>query len=110
MKPLTPSFIAELTYYTAKQGGRKTPAFSGYRPHVKFPFSTFLTSGQQKFIGTNKVYPGDNVTAEITILAVDSFQKTLYNGLRYSFGEGPITVGEGVIIEVLNNILLKSTN
>lgn len=107
MDHLTPSFIANLKYYTYDEGGRETPAFSGYRPHVEFPFSNYLTSGQQKFFDKNEVYPGDTVTAEITIIAVNIFKDTLYKGLTFKFGEGSRTVGEGVIIEVLNNILLK---
>lgn len=65
-----PDFIAELKYKTTEDGGRKTPAFSGYRPQVKFPFSEMQTSGQQKFIDKKSVNPGDTVNAEVSILSI----------------------------------------
>jgi translation elongation factor EF-Tu-like GTPase len=64
MNPM-PDFIAVLTYLSAEEGGRKTPARSRYRPGIKFPFSSMQTSGQQIFIGTDIVYPGETVEAEI---------------------------------------------
>ena len=54
-------FIATLTYKTTEQGGRKTPAKSGYRPQVKFDFEEMETSGQQTFIDRELVFPGDTV-------------------------------------------------
>ena len=46
---------------TTEQGGRKTPAFSSYRPQVKFDFTEMQKSGQQTFIDKETVYPGDKV-------------------------------------------------
>lgn len=102
-----PDFIAELHYFTPEQGGRSTPAFSGYRPHVKFPFSEMMTSGQQIFIGTNQVLPGERITAEISIISTEFFSGKLRIGLDFEFGEGPRIVGTGKIIKILNKDLLK---
>lgn len=101
----TPDFIAKLHYLTTKEGGRSTPAFSGYRPQVKFPFSEMQTSGQQIFIDKEEVYPGDNVNAEITIISVEYYKKRLYPGLQFEFREGSKIIGTGEIIEVLNKEL-----
>ena len=100
-------FIAELQYKTTEQGGRKTPAFSGYRPGVKFAFSEMQTSGQQIFIGKDRVYPGDKVTAEIAILATAYFAGLLELGMPFDFREGSTIMGTGVILEILNPILKK---
>ena len=62
-----------MTYLTVEQGGRKTPAFSGYRPQVKIEFAEMQTSGQQTFIDRQIVYPGDTIDAEIKIISVDYF-------------------------------------
>jgi translation elongation factor EF-Tu-like GTPase len=59
-------FIAELKYLETEKGGRKTVAKSGYRPQVQFDFSEMSTSGSQKFIDKEFVFPGETVLAEIT--------------------------------------------
>jgi len=98
-------FIARLKYRTTEEGGRRTPAVSGYRPAVKFPFSDLLTSGQQIFLDKEKVYPGDTVTAEISIISIDHFKYKLSVGQRFDFREGPNIIGTGEIIEITNEDL-----
>ena len=102
----SPDFIAELYYRTAEEGGRNTPAFSGYRPQVKFSFSEMQTSGQQKFLGTDRANPGDTVKAEIAILSPHFFLKQLFVGIKFEFREGSRIVGTGKILEILNRDLL----
>ena len=101
-----PDFIAELHYRTTEQGGRKAPAFTGYRPQVKFAFSEMQTSGQQKFLNKEIVYPGETVIAEIAILSTDFFKNKLMQGLEFEFREGNRIIGTGKIINVLNKDLL----
>jgi len=100
-------FIAELRYLTTEEGGRKTPAFSGYRPHIKFEFTNMQTSGQQTFLNRETVYPGDKVDAEIKILSADYFANSLEEGMTFKFMEGPITIGTGKITSILNKNLLR---
>jgi translation elongation factor EF-Tu-like GTPase len=104
-----PDFVAELIYRTTKEGGRQTPAHSGYRPQVKFTFSGMQTSGQQKFIGKDIVYPGETVRAEIGILSVDYFQHQLFEGMLFEFREGAKVIGTGRILEILNKKLQKAS-
>lgn len=103
----TPDFIAELKYLTADEGGRRTPASSGYRPHIKFPFSKMMTSGQQKFIGQDTVSPGETVQAKIMILSPQFFENMLEKGMAFEVGEGPRVVAIGKLIEILNTDLIK---
>ena len=105
--PNTPHFIARLKYLTLGEGGRKTAAHSGYRPHIKFEGSNYLTSGQQIFLGTDMVNPGESVDAEITIIATHIFKNYLYAGLKFHFAEGPRIIGTGEIIKVLEKSLEK---
>lgn len=100
-------FIAELHYRTFEQGGRQTPAFSGYRPQIKFSFSEMQTSGQQKFIGIEEVAPGGIVKAEITLASPDFFLNALSIGLNFEFREGATIIGTGVILEILSKDLLE---
>jgi translation elongation factor EF-Tu-like GTPase len=102
-----PDFIAVLSYRATLDGGRSGPAYSGYRPAVKFPFSDLQTSGQQKFLDKEVVYPGETVKAEMTIVASDLFQHQLFKGLEFDFREGARIIGTGKILEILNPILDK---
>ena len=100
-------FIAELQYLTTEQGGRKTPAKSGYRPQVKFDFNEMQTSGQQTFINKELVNPGENVKAKIKILSPDYFAHTLTEGMEFEFREGPTIIGTGKIEYIVNEKLEK---
>ena len=100
-----PSFLAILRYAKTEEGGRKTPAASGIRPHIKFPFDSYLTSGQQEFLDCEIVNPGETVSAKVTILAREHFARRLYTGAELDFGEGSRKTGSGIIIEVLDDML-----
>jgi translation elongation factor EF-Tu-like GTPase len=100
-------FIAVLTYRTTEQGGRNLPAQSGYRPQLKFGFNKMQTSGEQKFIGKSRAYPGDTVEAEIRILAIPFFTNKLTVGMPFEFREGAYVIGTGVIKEIINAELKK---
>jgi hypothetical protein len=100
-------FIAVLNYRTSEQGGRKTPAHSGYRPQVKFDFEEMQTSGQQTFIDKEIVNPGETVKARIKILSVDYFSNCLTEGMSFEFREGNTIIGTGEITEILNDKLKK---
>ncbi len=103
-------FIAELKYRTTEEGGRKTPAQSGYRPQVKFDFTEMQTSGQQIFIDKDIVYPGDTVKAKIRILSPQFYENQLTEGMMYEFREGATVIGTGKILTIINDILEKRNN
>lgn len=102
-------FIAILSYLTTEQGGRQTPAFSSYRPQVKFDFSEVQTSGQQTFIDRKIVYPGDTVEAEIRIISVEHFAGQLKEKMKFDFREGPRIIGRGQIKRVVNEKLRQAS-
>lgn len=102
-------FIAELLYLTAEQGGRITPANSGYRPQVKFDFSEMQTSGQQIFNDKQNVYPGDKVDAKIKILSPNYFADCLTEGMNFEFREGSTLIGTGQIKYIVNDKLEKTS-
>lgn len=94
-------FTAKLYFKTTAEGGRKSFVMNGYRPHIKFDFDEMLTSGQQIYFDKEKVFPGETVLAEITILSVDYFKKKLESGLEFNFFEGSTHIGSGKILEVI---------
>ena len=100
-------FIAELKYRTTAEGGRRTPANSGYRPQVKFDFAEMETSGQQTFIDKDFVLPGETVIAKIKILSPDYFTNQLTEGMIYEFREGATVIGTGKILVIVNDKLEK---
>ena len=101
-----PHFLALLTYFKSEDGGRKTPALSGYRPGIKFSFYNDLFTGIQKFIDTDMAFPGDIINAEITLLNTEYFKGKIYEGLDFDFFEGPNLIGHGVIKKILSPELL----
>lgn len=102
----TTDFIAELQFLATEQGGRKNPVESGYRPHIEFEgYADYITSGQQNYIGQETVAPGETVLAEISILSKDYFANRLYENMKFTFCEGPHTMGYGKVIEIVNKNL-----
>ncbi|MFT3796140.1 hypothetical protein [Flavobacterium sp.] len=97
-----PHFLALLTYLKSEDGGRATPAVSGYRPLVKFPFHHGLFTGIQKFTDAEFAFPGDTLDAEITLLDTDYFKGKVYEGLGFDFFEGPNLIGRGIIKKMLD--------
>ena len=103
-------FIAELNYLETENGGRKTLANSGYRPQVKFDFTENTSSGFQTFIEKESVNPGEKVIAKIKVLSPRFFDKQLYEGIEFKFVEGKQIMGNGKIIEIINNNLEKTSS
>lgn len=64
-----PDVEVELTMTPTAEGGRKGPAFSGYRPHFAIR-EDFLTSGQIELVGIEQLGPGETAKANITFLSV----------------------------------------
>ena len=100
-------FIAILKYKTFDEGGRSTPAKSGYRPQLCFDFEKNSTSGRQVFIDKEWVCPGESVEAKITMLSPQLFENKLYEGLEFKFCEGRTIVGYGAILKILNEKLIR---
>jgi hypothetical protein len=106
---ITVDFIAELQYLTTKQGGRKTPAISGYRPQVKFDFTEMQTSGQQTFIDKEEAFPGDKIDAKIKLLSPDYFFNGITEGMSFEFREGATIIGTGQVKYIVNDRLEKAS-
>jgi elongation factor Tu len=94
--------MATLKFHTTEEGGRRSPAKSGYRPQIKFAFEEMQTSGQQIFIEKEMVYPGDTVKSQITMASPMIFKGRLSCGMSFEFREGARVLGTGQIIKILN--------
>ena len=102
-------FIAELHFLTSEQNGRQIPAKSGYRPQIIFNFDDFMTSGRQKYIGTDYAFPGDQINAEIDLVSSEYFSGKLKENMGFKFYEGKNLIGSGRILEIKNQNLKKDS-
>jgi elongation factor Tu len=103
-KTITPhkKFKAQIYVLTQKEGGRKTPFFTGYRPQFYFRTTDVtgvislddeaLSNDQKKMI-----MPGDNT--EITVELINTI--AMEEGLRFAIREGGKTVGAGAVTSII---------
>lgn len=81
---------------TAEEGGRKKAFFSGYRPQFFFRVNN-ISGSISLDDDVEMVMPGDNVILNVELNSA----VVLNTGLRFVIREGKLTIGAGVIIEVL---------
>src|SRR5471032_1303621 len=89
-------FKAEAYILTKEEGGRHTPFFNGYRPQFYFR-TTDVTGIAELPAGIEMVMPGDNVSAEVSLITPVALEK----GLRFAIREGGHTVGAGAVAEIV---------
>ena len=86
---------AELYVLSAKDGGRHTPFFIGYKP--QFYFGTTDVTGTIDDLGElDMIRPGDHATVKLTLQKPVGMEP----GMRFAIREGSKTVGAGVVLAV----------
>jgi translation elongation factor EF-Tu-like GTPase len=101
-----PDLIARITYLTIAQGGRRTPAGTGHRPHTRFEGRNDIIPVEQVFADEKElILPGDSSDAELTLVNKEKFLKSLYAGQTFEFFDGDRLIGTGTILKVLNKDL-----
>jgi elongation factor Tu len=90
-------FTAKVYILSAKEGGRKSSFTSNYKP--QFFFRTSNVTGTITLPEESPVaMPGEHIT-----LTVELFERSaLTQGLRFVMREGNLTVGAGVILDLLS--------
>jgi len=94
-------FESEVYVLTEKEGGRKTPFFSGYRPQF-YVRTTDVTGTITAFTaddGTNQemIMPGDRVKMTVELINPIAIEQ----GMRFAIREGGRTIGAGVVSKIL---------
>ena len=89
-------FIGHVYCLTEKEGGRKKPFVSGYRPQFYFR-TTDVTGTIELPEGTDMCRPGDNVDMTVELITPIAMEE----GLRFAIREGGRTVGSGVVSKIL---------
>jgi elongation factor Tu len=89
-------FMSEVYILKKEEGGRHKAFFNGYRP--QFYIRTMDVTGTVKLPdGVEMVMPGDNVNLEVELITPVALEK----GSKFAIREGGLTVGAGVITEIL---------
>jgi elongation factor Tu len=97
-RSITPhtNFKSEVYVLTKEEGGRHKAFFKGYRP--QFFIRTMDVTGEIELpANVEMVMPGDNVNMEVKLITPVALEK----GSKFAIREGGLTVGAGVITEVL---------
>ena len=89
-------FIGHVYCLTEKEGGRKKPFVTGYRPQFYFR-PTDVTGTIELPEGTDMCRPGDNVDMTVELITPIAMEE----GLRFAIREGGRTVGSGVVSKIL---------
>jgi GTPase len=90
------------------KNGRRTPFRSGYRPLFNF-VPDMKTSGAIELIQNEEFYPGDEGEVIIRFLYQEYLGEDFAAGKEFTFGEGIIALGEGVVLELLWTCSSKCT-
>jgi elongation factor Tu len=89
-------FMSEVYVLRKEEGGRHKAFFPGYRP--QFYIRTMDVTGTiQLPEGVEMVMPGDNVNLQVELITPVALEK----GSKFAIREGGLTVGAGVITEIL---------
>ncbi len=89
-------FLAEVYVLRKEEGGRHKPFFSGYRP--QFYIRTMDVTGTITLPeGVEMVMPGDNVNLTVELIVPVALEQ----GSKFAIREGGLTVGAGVITEII---------
>ena len=89
-------FLGEVYILTKEEGGRHKAFFSGYRP--QFYIRTMDVTGTVELPeGVEMVMPGDSVNLTVELI----IPVALENGSKFAIREGGLTVGAGVITDIM---------
>lgn len=83
-----------------KGNSRKVPFMSGYRPIFSLENQKMKTSGQIILIDKNEFSPGEEDEVQIHFLS-KFLSKNFGKGIKFTFSEGTVPLGEGTILEIL---------
>jgi len=89
-------FMGEVYVLTREEGGRHKAFFPGYRP--QFFIRTMDVTGSVRLPeGVEMVMPGDRVNLAVELIIPVALEK----GSKFAIREGGLTVGAGVITDIL---------
>ncbi len=100
MKQLPRDIEVEIEFLRHEYGGRKTSAFSGYRP--QFFYNGNDWDAVHEYIGTETVEPGDRVKAYLAFMSPQEHDGNIYPSMPFLVREGNRMIGFGTVLKVIN--------
>ena len=95
-----PDIEAEITFVPTQQGGRSTPAFSGYRP--QFYYDEQDWDADHEYPDVESVFPGQTVRTLLRFLSPDAHVGRVRPGLEFQVREGARVVAHGRVTKILH--------
>ena len=94
---------ALLSFLSTEEGGRQTPAFSGYRPNHNFgePSGREFYVGQITFAPMESIKPGESGEVDIEFLNGPGLMEAVQSGQPWRIQEGPTLVATATLIDFL---------
>ncbi len=99
MMTFGPHIETEIEFLPTDAGGRKGPAFSGYRP--QFFYSGQDWDAEHQYPDVEQVNPGDTVRAILRFLSPHEHWGKVDVGIPFLIREGARTIGYGKITKLL---------
>ena len=99
-----PDVEAEIHFLATSEGGRRSPAISGYRPEHAVR-EDYITTGVHDYLDVSEASPGDTVRATITFITPEAHPATLWVGKVVPVQEGSHVVGYATITKIFNDTL-----
>ncbi len=99
--------VAEIRFLTPEEGGRNGPVRTGYRPDHDFGLEDQLNCASHEYVGQEWVQLGETVTVRMTLLVPEAQLNRLYVGFEFTVQEGRRKVGDGKILDVVNEDLRR---
>jgi translation elongation factor EF-Tu-like GTPase len=93
-----PDLRVTLRFLTTDEGGRKTLAYSGYRP--QFYYNSLHYVVNLKF-PKEGIAPGERTTAELEFLRPELLWGNISVGKLFGIYEGQKKVAEGEVVEII---------
>jgi len=100
-KARKPRFSALLQFLPEQEVGGQSPISSAHRVGVSFPFSNVVWNAILDFGDVENVFPGDSITAEMTLPDGAEVAAQLYVGLDFDFMQGDRVMGRGVVRKIM---------
>jgi len=97
--PIPHDIEVEIRFLTKEEGGRSTPAFSGYRP--QFYYQGRDWDARHEYPDTYTVNPGETVRAYIGFLSPQEHHGKINVGMDFKIREGSRVVAEGVVKKII---------
>ena len=106
--PRDPDIEAEIYFFTEEEGGRKKPAYSGYRPDHDFGVKDMINGAQHEYQQTKAVNPGEKANALLWLTVPELQDKRLFINKEFTIQEGARIVGSGKITRIINKELINT--